>query len=154
MGVYRLRMRNVESLTYFGQVSPDGNSDGLGWHDDFGSYITMVVMLSRLGEYSGGGFEVENIDRVRVESRRLDRGEVMAWKSWRPHGVRPVTRGKRHVLVIEFWDQEEQLGEKLVHRQGENPDIFQYCLNVQRASKGKYNFKHCWGFNSPEQIAA
>jgi len=39
----------------------------------------------------------------------LQKGEAVIWKSWRSHRVRPITKGTRHVLVMEFWDAEEKV---------------------------------------------
>ena len=87
-----------------------------------------------------------------MKSKRLDRGEVMVWKSWLPHRVTPVTGGRRHVLVVEWWNEAEQLGAELVHRMSEPPNPKEYCLQVARAAKGLYDFNACWGYNAPEQV--
>ena len=108
--------------------------DSIGWHDDSGSFVTISVGLSDLGDYDGGAFEIKRdnadpfapggaagarhnlIGRESVGEAdggkngkvayalRVDRGDMMVWFAWRRHRVTPVTRGRRHVLVLEFWD--------------------------------------------------
>ena len=154
--MHTLQIRTVESLTYHGHAPQRGGGgggvdvDGLGWHDDFGSFLTMVVMLSRLEDYRGGAFEIDT--GAEVKSMRLDRGDVMVWKSWLPHRVAPVTGGKRHVLVVEWWNEAEQLGAELVHRMSAPPNPKKYCLQVAHAAQGLYDFNTCWGYNAPEQV--
>ena len=63
---------------------------------------SMVVMLSNKTDYEGGEFYFKdlNIDL------KLDKGDVLVFQSKLLHGVKPVTKGERNVLISFFFDNE------------------------------------------------
>ena len=91
----------------------------------------MAVMLSDPAVYSGGRFEAQHdaVEKRVVFSRRLRRGEVIMWKAWQLHRVTPVTRGLRHVLVLEFWAQPPNLRGDRGHLQRR---VVDRCVDVGR----------------------
>lgn len=100
----QLNLRVVEVHS----VSPGG---GLAdWtHLDFGSLITLDVMLADpRDDFSGGAFTTLEKDG-RVERHRWERrGDAVIFPSHKYHAVTPVTRGLRRVLVAEVWDGDER----------------------------------------------
>lgn len=74
-------------------------------HFDNGSLVTIDVMLSRPGvDHEGGAFctrEPDGSDTAR--GPEFAQGDALVFVAHKPHFVRPVTRGVRQVLVVEFW---------------------------------------------------
>ena len=64
-------------------------------HNDYGSLITMDLMLSPSGDYSGGDFCTKEVDGEML-SHRFERGDLLLFVSHKYHSVRPVTNGRRH----------------------------------------------------------
>ncbi|CAK0807911.1 unnamed protein product [Prorocentrum cordatum] len=82
-------------------------SNALGWHHDGATVCTMAVALSSAGEHFDGG-ELQVRDRQQGREllhtvSDLRRGDVVAWRGWDVHRVRPVRSGRRRVLVAEWW---------------------------------------------------
>ena len=81
-------------------------------HYDSGSVYTVDVMLARPGDdFDGGEFvapaageEVVAPDAGDEEPFFVNSGDAIVFCSHRHHSVRPVTRGTRRVLVVEFWE--------------------------------------------------
>mmetsp|Transcript_17775 Transcript_17775/g.45973 ORF Transcript_17775/g.45973 Transcript_17775/m.45973 type:complete len:296 (-) Transcript_17775:214-1101(-) len=71
-------------------------------HRDYGSLITLDVMLSDANAFEGGQFTTTG-EAGRRETHAFSRGSALAFLSLKRHGVRPVTAGERRVLVVEFW---------------------------------------------------
>ncbi|CAK0875075.1 unnamed protein product [Prorocentrum cordatum] len=77
-------------------------------HVDVGSLWTLDVMLSRPGEdFDGGEFRTLEADGD-LKAHEFGFGDAVAFVSHKRHCVAPVTRGRRQVMVIEFWHGEER----------------------------------------------
>ena len=86
-----------------------GNTNGrYGWHHDvfwtsnrpYDRKLSVVVQLSYVSAYSGGGFEFEepgldNADLLRFS----ERGSILVFPSFIKHRVTPVDNGTRYSLV-------------------------------------------------------
>ena len=109
-----LRVRCVESIRYevIGEdgAAPgekmDGQREGegldAGWHQDEWSVLTVVITLSVTPDLRGGELELDRgAGPARAEG--LAPGDVLVFRSWDAHRSRPVLRGGRHILVVEFW---------------------------------------------------
>jgi hypothetical protein len=73
-------------------------------HYDYGSLLTLDVMLSEPGaDFEGGTFRTLEPDGS-MRSHQFERGSALLFLSHKPHCVAPVTRGTRHVLVVEIWE--------------------------------------------------
>lgn len=98
----QLQPRTVELITYdaAGEVEADSN---LGWHSDLGSVLTTALTLSSRSSFDGGVFEVRQGADQAVSQVLPGAGDVLVWRGWDPHRVAPVTRGRRQVLVLEWW---------------------------------------------------
>ena len=74
-------------------------------HVDSGSCYTVDCMLARPdADFSGGDFVAEGLEGRAFD----DLGDVVVFPSHKRHNVRPVTRGERSVLVVEFWTGPER----------------------------------------------
>ena len=72
-------------------------------HRDAHSTYTLILLLSRPGEdFEGGPFLLEG--HVELELPMF--GGVLV-DSAKPHGVSHVSRGRRDVVVVEFWGHHE-----------------------------------------------
>lgn len=91
-----LRIRSAERIVY----SQRGRMD---LHRDAHSTYTLILLLSRPGEdFEGGHFLLEG--HVELELPLF--GGVLV-DSAKPHGVSHVSRGRRDVVVVEFWGHHE-----------------------------------------------
>ena len=70
-------------------------------HYDSGSVYTVDVMLARPGDDFDGG---EFVGDAGDEPAFVNAGDAIVFCSHKHHSVRPVTRGTRRVLVVEFWE--------------------------------------------------
>lgn len=61
-----------------------------------------VTMLSNSSDYDGGELHFPNLDK----KFKLDKGDVIVFKSSLLHGVHPITKGKRNVLISFFFDDD------------------------------------------------
>lgn len=84
-------------------VSP-GGSLADPFHFDEGSIITADVMLAEPGvDFEGGRFcTMEGPGET--QTWPFAKGDVLVFVSHKYHSVKPVTKGLRDVLVIEFWE--------------------------------------------------
>jgi len=106
-------VRLVEYHTY----TEGGGLIGEGWerrHFDGGSFLTMVVMLSEPGiDFEGGKLVASRTDwdtavmEEFVEAELLHAGDCVVFPSHKYHNVTTVTKGKRHVCVMELWPDYE-----------------------------------------------
>ena len=77
-------------------------------HYDFGSLLTVDVMLSRpAADFAGGAFLTKERDGS-VRSHFFDRGDAVVFVSHKPHFVAPVVSGERKVLIVELWEGQER----------------------------------------------
>ena len=81
-------------------------------HRDYGSTLSMSVLLCEPSEFEGGQFVTYDVpdaerrpmrDDDPVIVHELRRGDGVLFRSEDYHNVSPVTRGVRHALVIELW---------------------------------------------------
>jgi hypothetical protein len=107
-----IHWRTVE---YHERLAPDPGLMDEG-HVDGGSLLTLDIMLSDPEtDFEGGTFftkqlkegavdEGENGENVEdVEHTDWNRGDGMLFISHKEHNVRPLTHGKRNVMVLELW---------------------------------------------------
>jgi len=75
-------------------------------HYDSGSVYTVDIMLARPGDdFDGGEFvSADTGDKPCF----VNSGDAIVFCSHKYHSVRPVTRGTRRVLVVEFWEGSER----------------------------------------------
>ena len=70
-------------------------------HFDHGSLLTLVVALD--DGYEGGIFRTFEADGTHAE-HHMNRGDAVCFLSHKYHNVTPVTKGRRHSMVIELWE--------------------------------------------------
>ena len=63
---------------------------------------SVVAMLSSADDYEGGELHFPDLNK----KFKLDAGDVIVFKSSLLHGVHPITKGKRHVLISFFFDDD------------------------------------------------
>lgn len=99
-----LGIRTIEHLEYSVR---EGRGDGLGWHQDSGSVVTLNVMMSESDEYEGGqlqyAYPVGSCGDV--HNVTMKKGGVSVYYSMTDHRVTPLTTGRREVMVMELWDR-------------------------------------------------
>ena len=76
-------------------------------HYDFGSVVTIDIMLSGGGEFAGGAFLTAEADGS-VHAHAFGCGDALVFVSHKPHFVADVTEGERRVLIMELWEGEER----------------------------------------------
>jgi len=123
-------------------------------HFDSGSLWTLDVMLAKPGEdFSGGEFQTPE-DNGQMLKHYFGRGDAVVFVSHKQHCVAPVTRGRRQVLVIEFWHGEAR---ECAHRCTERWGPCAYCLSTSirdrianaRDRPEGLTAKQCCGFGLP-----
>ena len=72
-------------------------------HADYGSLVTMDLMLSDTSEFEGGVFQTREEDGELL-SHTFERGDALVFLSHKHHGVSAVTAGRRNIMVCEFWE--------------------------------------------------
>ena len=78
-------------------------------HYDYGSVVTIDVMLNHPGkDFVGGDFLTTEENGTATRHRPFDRGDAMLFVSHKPHHVSPVESGDRRCLVIELWEGDEK----------------------------------------------
>merc|ERR1719220_1060272 len=100
--------RRMEFLQYTSKDNPLGTkkkkkkrNDGLGWHYDTESMVTLVIMCSKKGAYTGGKFEIKTRQKG-VEHIPVDLGDVLVFVSEKTeHRVSPILGGERCTFVFE-----------------------------------------------------
>lgn len=106
-----LKVRVIELHSY-----TPGDGLMIDGHRDQGSLLTMSVLLSDPSDFEGGTFatcakgtpadsHTEGMPREHV-LHPVQRGDAILFHSEKMHNVLPVTRGVRHALVLELWQQE------------------------------------------------
>ena len=64
-------------------------------------------MLSDNSEFEGGGFYTLETNGE-LKKRSFEQGDALIFMSHKKHCVSQITRGRRQVLVLEFWEGEEK----------------------------------------------
>lgn len=96
---YKIGWYSGEKLGFY--VPHTDKQGGMDYRD-----ISMVVCASRQEDYDGGEFLFPDLDI----SFKLDLGDAIFFESSMRHGVKPVTRGNRYVLISFLFGE---LGAKL-----------------------------------------
>lgn len=90
------------------QLEIDQRSEGnfsYAWHCDESSLVTMAIVLEADEDFEGGAFTQRANHPCGPEVvYNLAPGDVLVWESWRNHVLMPVIRGRRKVLLVEFWE--------------------------------------------------
>lgn len=73
-----------------------------GWHQDEWSVLTLVLLISKSEDLVGGELELDRGDGP-ILSGDISAGDLLVFRSWDAHRSVPVTRGNRHVVVVELW---------------------------------------------------
>ena len=96
-----LRIRTAEHLRYAGpDAAASSRGDGLGWHHDAGSSLTMLAMLQPSAE---GGGRLQSFVNCSIRTVGvLQRGDVAFYDSRMSHRVTEV-RAPRRTLAVEWW---------------------------------------------------
>lgn len=98
-----LSIRTAEHLSYASPSSSDegrpGRGDGLGWHHDSGSELTMLAMLQPCTK---GGGRLQSFVNCSMSTVQLRRGDVAFYDSRMVHRVTEV-RSLRRTLAVEWW---------------------------------------------------
>lgn len=93
---YMNRVRTVE-LHHYG---PGGGLTTPG-HRDFGSELTISVLLSDLDLVSGGDFVT--YDKGIPVAHKMNQGDAILFNSMSLHNISTITAGVRKSLVVELW---------------------------------------------------
>ena len=73
-------------------------------HIDYGSLITLDLMLSEPGvDFEGGALQTSEADGS-MASHTFELGDLLLFQSHKYHSVAPVTLGTRSVCVLELWE--------------------------------------------------
>lgn len=86
------------------QYAVYGPGDHFGWHVDAVAgqkpyrKLSLSVQLSDPSDYDGGELQMQLGCWTMTMPKGL--GDVIAFPTWLPHRVLPVTRGVRHALVV------------------------------------------------------
>jgi len=75
-------------------------------HYDDGSVVTIVCLVDKAADLTGGVFRTFESDGTHAE-HALDCGDVLCLLSHKYHNVTPVQTGHRHSLVLELWQDSE-----------------------------------------------
>ena len=96
-----LHIRTAEHLRYAGPgAAASGRGDGLGWHHDSGSSLTMLAMLQPSAE---GGGRLQSFVNCSIRTVGvMERGDVAFYDSRMSHRVTEV-RAPRRTLAVEWW---------------------------------------------------
>ena len=66
--------------------------------------ISMIICLSDENDYKGGIFKLVNLNK----KFKLNKGDLLLFKSDLLHGVEPVTDGIRQVIISFMWDEDSE----------------------------------------------
>ena len=98
--------------------------------------ISSVIMLSNANDYEGGELYFPDLNKT----FKLDKGDIIVFDSTLLHGVRPITKGKRHVLISFFFDDNGmKIKEKFVKNL--NLDNYKPQLSNFKFQYPKNNYK-------------
>lgn len=98
--------------------------------------ISIVICLTKVDNYNGGIFKFIDLKK----DFKFDIGDAIIFDSRQLHGVEPVVKGKRQVLISFLWDEQ---GEKV--RQQNNPERnnLDYLVGLENTIK-TYNSSYKW----------
>jgi PKHD-type hydroxylase len=99
---FKYQIDGIEKAQVMKYTAP---SNGYSWHIDMGAEgisanrkIGVSILLNN--EYEGGELSFRTGEETKTI--KPDTGEVVAFSSFIPHKVNPVTKGERYVLVVWF----------------------------------------------------
>jgi len=95
---HKLHLRSAE----YHEVLPTGALP-TPKHLDYGSLVTIDLMLSSTGDFEGGAYTTLEADGSMLQ-HTFERGDALIFQSHKYHCVSPVTSGRRNVLVAELWE--------------------------------------------------
>ena len=72
-------------------------------HGDYGSLVTIDLMLSHSSEYEGGVLQTMEADGNLLD-HTFEQGDALIFLSHKEHGVTPVTSGRHKIVVCELWE--------------------------------------------------
>eukprot|EP00931_Biecheleriopsis_adriatica_P056430 TRINITY_DN33430_c0_g1_i1.p1 TRINITY_DN33430_c0_g1~~TRINITY_DN33430_c0_g1_i1.p1 ORF type:complete len:513 (+),score=77.21 TRINITY_DN33430_c0_g1_i1:89-1627(+) len=97
-------LRCLEAMDYFPGNHVEDVEDSLGWHNDGATIFTLAIGITSAGvDYDGGELQVRTPGSAVQTVSDLKRGDMVTWRGWDTHRVRPITRGQRQVIVAEWW---------------------------------------------------
>eukprot|EP00933_Yihiella_yeosuensis_P008154 TRINITY_DN11348_c0_g1_i4.p1 TRINITY_DN11348_c0_g1~~TRINITY_DN11348_c0_g1_i4.p1 ORF type:complete len:301 (+),score=37.72 TRINITY_DN11348_c0_g1_i4:360-1262(+) len=76
----------------------------LGSHFDQGSLLTVSIALDEPSDYVGGKLYFADSCTNETAAPSISIGDVTIWPSHAQHRLTPVSKGRRRVLVLEFWE--------------------------------------------------
>ena len=101
-GYFNYEINGIEKAQVMKYTAP---SNGYSWHIDIGAdgiaanrKIAVSILLNE--NYEGGEMAFRTAEQV--EKVKPKTGEVVAFSSFISHSVRPITKGKRYVVVAWF----------------------------------------------------
>lgn len=90
-------------VSEYHRVLPSGGIP-MAKHHDYGSLLTMDLMLSEGGvDFEGGRFQTLE-SNGELKSHAFEQGDLLIFQSHKYHCVSEVTSGRRTVLVSELWE--------------------------------------------------
>ena len=133
-------LRCLEAIDYFPGDHADSTEDSLGWHNDGATFYTLAIGLTTAStDFDGGELQVRAPANGPIKTvSDLQRGDLVAWRGWDRHRVRPVTRGQRQVIVAEWWLGPSAKDERLT-RPPETADIVRNTLPLGAHDSGTLN---------------
>jgi len=72
-------------------------------HHDYGSLVTVDLMLSDTSEFEGGCFQTLETDGELL-THDFERGDALFFLSHKDHAVTELTAGRRNIMVVELWE--------------------------------------------------
>lgn len=139
-----LRHRNKQNLHFRCIEHHDYGAGGMleaGCHYDTGSLVTVDIMLTQSGEdYEGGELYTPVFPATQPpQAHVFDKGDMVLFLSHKYHQVRPITQGRRTVMVLELWEGPERTcGHRCLQPVGECEHVFQN----QKSRRAPNNINH------------
>lgn len=103
-----------------------------------------VTMLSNSSDYEGGELHFPDLDK----KFKLDKGDVIIFKSSLLHGVYPVTKGERNVLISFFFDDDGMKIKESFTKNINHNNYKPYLSNIKLEYSVSNNYKSGREINS------
>ena len=98
-----LHLRSSEFHTVIHDAEDSGRNIPMPVHADYGSLVTINLMLSDRSEYQGGVFQTLEADGSML-AHTFERGDALILLSHKWHSVTKLEGGRRNILVSEIWE--------------------------------------------------
>jgi hypothetical protein len=98
-----LHLRSSEYHTVIHDAEDSGRNIPMPVHADYGSLVTINLMLSDRSEYQGGTFQTLEADGSML-AHTFERGDALILLSHKWHSVTKLEGGRRNILVSEIWE--------------------------------------------------